>query len=161
MTFARLGRIILALPVAAMIPACVFSMFGSFPFGVLAFMYAIVLGFFFGVPLFIIFQFKRSITAFAAAIGGFIVAAIPIGFITWPINLVMKTTTVIDGTATVINGVPTFAGWLEFFTGLVLFGGLGILAGLAFFQVLKFLGDPLTPGLSNSSDERSQAQSNT
>lgn len=152
MTFARLGRIFLALPVAAMIPACAFVLFGGFPIGVLAFMYAIVLGFFLGVPLFIIFQFRRSITAIAAAIGGFVVAIIPIGYFTWPVSLAMKTTTVINGTATVINGVPTFAGWLEFFKGLTLFGGLGILGGLAFFRALKFLGDPLTPGLSNSFD---------
>lgn len=160
MTLHRLIRVLLADSIAAMVPAVAFVLFtGSIPIALIAYFYALAIGTFVGLPLFIIAQFWLKISGFSTTVIGFITGALPVAIITWPPRFSMfQPNQNVDGVITMINGVPTFMGWLLFVKGTLPLGALGALAGIVFFFMLKGLGDPLSPGLSSLTTSNSFAE---
>lgn len=160
MTLHRLTRVLLAGSIAALVPAVAFVLFTrSIPIALIAYFYALALGTFVGLPLFIIAQFWLKTSGFSTAIIGFITGALPVAILRWPLRFsVLQPNQNVDGVITMINGVPTFMGWLHFVKGMLPLGALGALAGIVFFFMLRGLGDPLSPGLSSVTTLNSSAE---
>ena len=124
----------------AFVIALFFGTFGLVPVGlgfVLA--HALVLG----LPIFLIFWWKRWINAISCASAGFIVAAISGVVPNWPWTAAMqamRTNTSVRGVPTVIDGTPTMAGWLDFAGVLVFLGAFGAFAGFIFWLILSLCG---------------------
>ena len=77
----------------------------------------------------------------ATIASAFLVGAIPVGILTWPLNFPsLKGTASINAVMTIVDGVPTLAGWLAYLEGLGTFGAFGATGGLAFWLTLKFSG---------------------
>ena len=150
----------MAVPIAALVPTVALVLFiPSIPIALIAYFYTLALGTFVGLPMFIIAQFWLKTSVFSTAIIGFITGALPVAIITWPPRFsVLQPNQNVDGIITTINGVPTFMGWLHFAKGILPLGVLGALSGIVFFCMLKGLGDPLTPGLSNVTTPNSFAE---
>ena len=152
MSWKRLGRILLAGPVAALVVALVFILFtGSIAIAIFAFYFALFFGALVGFPLFIVAQRTIPIGLISTSVIGFVTGAVPVAIFTWPPNrYAFESFKAMDGTMYSIDGVTTFAGWLHFAQDLLPLGLLGAIAGAVFFFILKVLGDPLTPGLASS-----------
>ena len=94
---------------------------------------------FLGVPLYTLLRWKKRLTAFSAIFGCCLIGAVPMAMWSWPIvdpELKMNATDSRWG-QTVIDGVPTAAGWLAYGANVLLFGLIGLLAGVAFWFYLR------------------------
>ena len=98
-----------------------------------------------GLPLFLIFRKKRLVNFISCGGIGFIVGALPIGVLSWPLAYWRAPGQAsINGVPTVVDGLPTAAGWLYYVQTLAYFGLFGALAGLIFWTVLKLSGELAT-----------------
>ena len=101
-----------------------------------------------GVPIFLVFRAKHWVNLASCIVAGFVIGAIAVGVLAWPLRFpALHTTGSVDGVPTIINGVPTLAGWLNYVELLVLFGAFGALSGFVFWCVLKWSGN--LPGKGN------------
>jgi hypothetical protein len=90
-----------------------------------------------GLPLFLLVRRGRSRAGIVAcALGGFVVAAIPIGALAL-LSMIGVQSASSDGQPTVVNGVPTLAGWLQYARLVGLTGLLGLIGGLAFWATTQ------------------------
>lgn len=111
-----------------------------FTFGV-AFAHALGLG----LPLFLIFRLKRRVNLISSVGIAFIVGALPMGVLTWPLAFWRAPGQAsINGVPTVVDGLPTAAGWFYYVQTLVYFGLFGALAGFVFWIVLRISGEIAT-----------------
>ncbi|HKY87317.1 MAG TPA: hypothetical protein VJL90_11200 [Pseudorhodoplanes sp.] len=93
-----------------------------------------------GLPLFFLFRERRWTSVFSSVAGGFVVGAIPIGFLAWPFWPGSGSSSSVNNVPLIINGMPTAAGWLSYFQNLIFFASFGALAGFVFWLVLKLSG---------------------
>jgi len=90
-----------------------------------------------GLPSYCLMQWLGAIRWWSIAILGFILASIPLGILTWPLDLSGGYSASYNGIQTVIDGIPTLEGWLKFLYGTSLFGALGAVSAMAFWAVWK------------------------
>ena len=96
-----------------------------------------------GLPIFLIFRWKRWLNPITCICGGFLVAAASGVVPNWPskaVNLALRTNAWVGGVQTYIDGVPTAAAWLEFARDLIFLGVFGGIAGIVFFAILSVTG---------------------
>lgn len=112
----------------ALAPAIVFTALsldpGMFvPALVVTIVHALVLG----LPAVLLFHYKRWSNTAATVAVGFVIGALPVGILVWPLRPGSGISTSGSSGPTVIDGIPTWAGWLEY---LVVAGGAGLLGAL-------------------------------
>ena len=90
---------------------------------VVTFGHALVLG----LPAVLLFHYKRWSNSAAAVAVGFVIGALPVGVLVWPLRPGSGISTSSSSAPTVVDGIPTWAGWLEY---LVVAGGAGLLGAL-------------------------------
>jgi len=83
-----------------------------------------------GVPAVALLWHRRLVNWLTALVTGFVIGAIPFGFVSWPLSY-GNTNGWVDHVQTIANGVPTAAGWIQYLRGLATFGAFGALGGLA------------------------------
>jgi hypothetical protein len=104
--------------------------------GFLALCIAVSAGFVFllGVPAYFLLRRLNVIRWWSTLATGFILGAIPMAILTWPLRYPeLKTNASVNGVQTVIDGVPTMAGWLQFLEGVSFLGVCGLVGALAFW----------------------------
>jgi hypothetical protein len=93
-----------------------------------------------GLPVALFYRARRWTRLSTVVIGAFLIGAIPIGMLGWPMHPSVRGTASVDGVTTIINGIPTFAGWLGYLESLVIFGAYGVTGGLVFWLTLRWSG---------------------
>lgn len=88
-----------------------------------------------GLPIFLIFWWKRWVNLVTCICGGFLVAAASGVISRWPAGPKGRNSTV-GGVPLVVDGVPTLAGWLDFLQVLIFLGFFGAIAGIVFWAIL-------------------------
>jgi hypothetical protein len=125
---------------AAAAPAVVFAVWAmSAKIFVPAFLIALAHALLLGVPLFALLRWKKWVNPITTVFGAFVVGCIPIAIWSWPLRYPELKTTASNSTwgQTMIDGVPTTAGWLSYASGVLTFGGFGIVAGVVFWFYLR------------------------
>ncbi len=144
MTFMRIAQIGVAVLAAALAPAAVFAAVGgslsllTISFGI-ALAHAVLLG----LPTFLVLRTKNWVNGISTPVAGFIIGAIPVGVLSWPMrysDLKSNAWTGPERVQTMLDGVPTLAGWLQYLQGLLFFGAFGALGGIAFWATLRVAG---------------------
>jgi hypothetical protein len=131
MGISRLVHVAGGLALSALVPALAVGVLSSSlkPITaafVIALGHAVVLG----VPAVALLWHRRLVNWFTALATGFVIGAVPFGFISWPLSY-GNTNAWIDHVQTIANGVPTAAGWIQYVRTLLTFGAFGALGGLA------------------------------
>ena len=91
-----------------------------------------------GAPAYALLRWRKAVRWWSIIASGFILAATSIALWSWPLRYPeLKTSASFNGVQTMIDGVPTAAGWLQYAQGVVFFGALGALSGLAFWLVSR------------------------
>lgn len=93
-----------------------------------------------GLPIALVYRAERWQWPSLAAATGFLIGAIPMGVVTWPVETRPGSSTRINGVLVSVDGVPTLAGWLDFLRLLGVFGALGAAGALAFWLTLRWSG---------------------
>ncbi|OWJ67902.1 hypothetical protein [Inquilinus limosus] len=93
-----------------------------------------------GLPIALLYRAKRWQWPGLAVATGFLIGAIPIGVVIWPVEPRPGASTRINGVLVSVDGVPTLAGWLDFLRLLGVFGALGAAGALAFWLTLRWAG---------------------
>ena len=96
-----------------------------------------------GLPIFLIFRWKRWVNPITCNLLGFLAAAASGVVPRWPstaTNLALRTNARVGGVQTYIDGVPTAAAWLDFARDLIFLGVFGGTAGIVFFAILFVTG---------------------
>jgi hypothetical protein len=109
-----------------------------------------------GLPIFLIFRWKRWVNPITCICGGFLVAAASGVVPRWPstaTNLALRTNAWVGGVQTYIDGVPTAAAWLDFARDLIFLGVFGGIAGIVFYAILLVTG---ALALADKGPDRSQ-----
>ena len=88
-----------------------------------------------GLPIFLIFWWKRWVNVITCICGGFLVAAASGIVPNWPVSPKGSNASV-RGVPLVVDGVPTLAGWLDFLQILIFLGVFGAIAGIIFWAIL-------------------------
>lgn len=109
-----------------------------------------------GLPLFLLVRRMRSDAGIAACtLGGFVVAAIPIGVLAL-ISMIGVRSASTNGTPTIVNGAPTLFGWIEYVRTIGLAGLLGLVGGLTFWAAMRLSGSaPDSPDKAGTKSNRS------
>ncbi len=125
---------------AAAAPAVVFAVWAMsaqifVPAFLIAFGHALVLG----APLFALLQWKKRVNPVTTVFGAFVVGCIAIAVWSWPLRYPEMKTTASNSTwgQTMVDGIPTTAGWMSYATGVLTFGGCGLVAGVVFWSYLR------------------------
>jgi hypothetical protein len=127
---------------AALAPALVFAAFGgSYRLLTIGFLVALAHAVLLGLPSYLLARSKGWVNIASAVIAGFCIGAIPVGVLTFPLDS-GKSNVWVGGVQTIVDGLPTTAGWVEYLKGLLLFGGYGLLGGLAFWATLRIARQP-------------------
>jgi len=91
-----------------------------------------------GLPAYAFLRWRNAVRWWSTIPSGFVLAAIPIAFWSWPLRYPeLRTTASFNGVQTMIDGVPTAAGWWQYMESVAFFGLCGALSGLAFWLVLR------------------------
>jgi hypothetical protein len=99
-------------------------------------MHAVLLG----LPLYLVLNKFNLVNIYTSSIGGFLVASIPIGVLSWPSERTEMKTSSSDSSygQTMIDGIPTEAGWLQYSHGVLYFACIGLVCGLVFWLIVYF-----------------------
>src|SRR5262245_63952606 len=93
---------------AALAPALLYSLAGgSYQLLPLTLTVTLAHALVLGLPLFLIVRRTGWVNVFSATAGGFLIGAIPIGLMSWPLTWTRGSNVSIEGVPTVIDGVPT------------------------------------------------------
>jgi hypothetical protein len=130
-----LGALVPAAIVSMRLAGPALPMLWLFAFGV-ALGHAIILG----LPAALLYRAKRWHRPDVAVATGFLIGAIPIGILNWPVRNAPNSTMSFGDTLLNVDGVPTLAGWLEFLRVLGMFGSLGAVGALVFWLTLRWSG---------------------
>ena len=91
----------------------------------------------FGLPIFLIFQFREWIGITACVVLGFAIGAVPAGILDFPVSgLALHASAWASSTPTATNGLSTAAIWVSYIKPLMYLGLLGAFGGLVFWVVL-------------------------
>ncbi len=91
-----------------------------------------------GAPAYAILRWKGLIRWWSTVLTGFVLAALPIAFFTWPLRFPeLKTTASFNGVQTMVDGTPTAAGWAQYAEGFLFVSSCGALSGLVFWLVWR------------------------
>jgi hypothetical protein len=139
MTRAQLVEVGVAVLAASLAPAVVFAALGgSLSLLTIAFFVALAHAVTLGLPFYLLLRLKNWINGISTPLAGFIIGAIPVGVVTWPLRFPeLRTNASVGGVQTMIDGMPTAAGWLQYLQGLLFFGAFGFVGGLAFWATLR------------------------
>ena len=94
----------------------------------------------FGLPAVLLFFYKRWTHPAASVVAGFVIGALPIGIVAWPLDPASGMTASGSGGPTVVNGIPTWLGWLEYLEFAGHFGLFGAFGALVFWVTLDAFG---------------------
>jgi len=109
--------------------------------------------------LFCLLAWLGRINLFSCIASGALFAAVPIGIWTFPLSFSDSSFNAWSGgRQTVIDGVPTLAGWLDYGQFLLLFIGIGAVAGVFFWFLIKHRFSANSPDTFQS-DRKSKGQS--
>lgn len=108
-----------------------------------------------GLPVALLYAAMRWVRLTAAAAGGFLIGAMPIGLFAWPVSPDLRTTASVNGVTTIVDGVPTFAGWLQYAELVGIFGLLGAIGAIVCWTIIKWSG-AFDVAKSNASPTRHQ-----
>ena len=99
---------------------------------------------FLGVPLYVLLRWKKRLTAFTAIFGCCLIGAVPMAMWSWPLANPELKRSVVDSRwgQVMVDGVPTTAGWLLYGSDVLLFGAIGLLAGVVFWFYLRIRAKP-------------------
>lgn len=91
-----------------------------------------------GLPAYALLR-RRIKRWWSVLLAGFVLAAIPFAFYSWPLesSAKYKSSLIVNGTPMIVDGIPTVAGWVQYAQGVTLFGGCGVLSALAFWLVWR------------------------
>ena len=141
MRLQHLAALMAAFLFAALVPALAFALFAGsstlLPFALVVTLAHAVL---FGLPLFLLLRAKGWINLLTCIGGGFLIGAIPLGVVGWPLSPSTGSNIWVAGVPTVVDGIPTAAGWMRYGIYLMLLGVDGALGGLVFWLALRRLG---------------------
>src|SRR5258708_18082499 len=144
MTFMRIAQIGVAVLAAALAPAAGFAAVGgslsllTISFGI-ALAHAVLLG----LPTFLVLRTKNWVNGISTPVAGFIIGAIPVGVLSWPMrysDLKSNAWTGPERVQTMLDGVPTLAGWLPDLQGLLFFCAFRAVGGNTFWATLRVSG---------------------
>lgn len=93
-----------------------------------------------GLPIALVYRAERWQWPGLAVVTGFLIGAVPMGFVTWPVETRPGASTWVNGVVVSVDGIPTLAGWLDFLRFLGVFGALGAVGALAFWLTLRWAG---------------------
>lgn len=96
--------------------------------------------FFLGIPAFFLGLYLRKIRWWSTIIASFIVGALPIAILTWPLRYpeLQTTSRRAEGESivyTMVDGMPTATGWSDYITLFTIAGMFGVVGGIAFWFV--------------------------
>jgi hypothetical protein len=100
----------------------------------------------FGAPLIVMFRSKGWINLATCVVVGFVVGAVPAGFLSWPMHAAaLYAAAPTDGAASVTDRILRAAPCASYVTSLIQFGAFGALSGLTFWLILRCagLGNPM------------------
>ena len=87
-----------------------------------------------GIPAYVVLRWRSALRWWIALLSGFVLGAVPVGVLSWPLHLsIMKSTETVNGIMAIIDRVPTVAGWLEYLGVIAIFGGCGALSAATFW----------------------------
>lgn len=148
MPLAWIGAILLG----ALMPAAFVSLTlggpGHLALSLLALVVTLAHALILGLPIALFYRAKRWHRPDLAIATGFLIGAIPMGVLVWPLKSSPGSSTRVNGVLVSVDGIPTLAGWLEFLRILGMFGVLGAAGALAFWLTLRWAG-----ALGNASSE--------
>ncbi|MGO1078682.1 hypothetical protein [Inquilinus sp. CA228] len=140
MQFAWVGAILLG----ALVPAALISMTlggpGHLALSLFAFVVTLGHALILGLPIALLYRAKRWHRPDLSIATGFLIGAIPMGVLIWPLKHSPGSSTRVNGVLVSVDGIPTLAGWLEFLRILGIFGALGAAGALAFWLMLRWAG---------------------
>lgn len=140
MPLAWIGAILLG----ALIPAALVSLTlggpGHLALSLFAFVVTLGHALILGLPLGLLYRAKRWHRPDLAIATGFLIGAIPMGVLIWPVQHRPGSSTRVNGVLVSVDGIPTLAGWLDFLRLLGIFGALGAAGALTFWLVLRWAG---------------------
>jgi hypothetical protein len=134
----RISAWLAALLFGALAPAALFAGLGH-NVRVLPIAFLVTLGHavILGVPAALLFRYEQWTGLVGTMAAGFLIGAIPVGILDWPMQPGSGFTSSSGGVPTSVDGMPTWAGWLEYLELAGGFGLLGALGALAFWLTLK------------------------
>lgn len=140
MPLAWIGAILLGSLVPAALVSLTLGGPGHLALSLLAFVVTLGHALILGLPLALLYRAKRWQWPGLAVATGFLIGAIPIGVLIWPLKPSPGSSTRVNGVLISVDGIPTMAGWLEFIRSLGMFGALGAAGALAFWLTLRWAG---------------------
>jgi hypothetical protein len=135
----RLIHVAGALVVAALAPALAGGAL-ALSLSLIAIVFLVALGHavLLGIPLLALLWSRRLVNWLAAMVSGFVIGAVPIALVSWPLHYGERNTNAwSDHIQTIANGVPTAAGWIQYLQGVVAFGAFGALGGVGCWLWLR------------------------
>lgn len=141
MPFAWIGATLLGALVPAAIVSATLSGPGFLPLSLFALVVTLAHAFILGLPIALLYRAKRWQWPGLAVATGFLIGAIPIGVLAWPLrHSPYHSTTRVNGILTNVDGIPTLAGWLDFLGHVGMYGAFGASGALAFWLTLHWAG---------------------
>lgn len=135
------GIWILALLLGAFVPAlalCVTLL--DLSFLMLAFPITLAHAVIFGLPAALLYRAMKWTGPVCAALGGFIIGAVPLGIYMWPVDRATGANAWNATAQTIRDGVPTLQGWLQYAEFHGSMGLAGVVGALTFRAILKWGG---------------------
>lgn len=122
----------------ALVPAMVVAAL-SLDFGLFLAALSLTLGhaLILGLPAVLLFHYKRWSKPAATVAAGFLIGAVPVGILIWPLQPGTGVSMSSSSGPTIIDGIPTWLGWLEYVEFSGSFGLLGALGALVFWVTLS------------------------
>lgn len=90
-----------------------------------------------GIPAYAILRWRNAVRWWSTVASGFILGALPVATVSWPLGSPPGASASIDGVSTLVDGVPTLAGWLQYLESVAFFGVCGAAAATAFWLVAR------------------------
>ena len=130
-----------ALLSAVVVPAVLISLSGGVTkfapfFFEPALLWAVVIG----APMYLALRWKRWVNIGTALLGGLLVVAMPLAYMTWPSGGAGSSAS-IDGVQTQVDGAFTPAGWAFFLRFMLEYATPGAIGGAVLWAVLKLAGE--------------------
>ncbi|WP_316201924.1 MULTISPECIES: hypothetical protein [unclassified Bradyrhizobium] len=137
---------IAAFLLGALAPAALFAAISGKASQMLPLAFAVTIGhaLILGVPVALLYRWKRWKRLWAAVASAALIGMIPVGILTWPLDPSSRGWDSVNDVVQWVDGIPTLAGWISYAELLAWMAVLGAIGGLIFWLTLRCCG--LIPG---------------